>query len=174
MHFLSYDAVAFKKRYVFKNEVTKWFKIGKDRITVLRCCSMSDKKEELLVIGKSKNPRCFKNVKNVPLPYFAGKKAWTMSKIFKEWLVKLDLRLNSNVLLLIDNCTAHNVDASLRHIRIVHLPGNGTSLIQPLVQEIIRTLNMYYRTEMRQSVLEQIECNVQDKSVAELNKKTDL
>ncbi len=112
--------------------------------------------------------------KKKPVPYFASKNAWMMSKIFKEWLVKWDLHLNRNARLLIDNCKAHNEDASLRHIRIVYLPANTTSLIQPLDQGIIRTLKVYYRTEMRQWVLEQIECNVQDKSVTELNKKTDL
>lgn len=79
---------------------------------------MSGKKEELLVIGKSKNPKCFKNVNNLQVTYFDNKNKWMMLKICKEWLVKRDLNLNRNIRLLIYNYTGHNVDASLHHIRI--------------------------------------------------------
>ena len=37
------------------------------------------KKLPLLLIGKSANPRCFKNVKNNPIEYLANKKAWMTS-----------------------------------------------------------------------------------------------
>ena len=45
-----------------------------------------------LVIGKSLNPRCFKNINKSALPviYRANKKAWMRSDIFIEWLNNLD------------------------------------------------------------------------------------
>jgi hypothetical protein len=39
----------------------------------------------MFVIGKSKNPRCFKNVKSLPTEYVANKKAWMTSEIFINW-----------------------------------------------------------------------------------------
>jgi len=41
-------------------------------------------KIQLLLIGKSKNPRCFKNVK-IPLTYKSHKNAWMNANLFVEW-----------------------------------------------------------------------------------------
>ena len=93
--------------YLFKSEKSVGFKIAKDRITVLVCVSMSGQKSRLLVIGKSRNPRCFKNVKNLPVDYFSNTTAWMTSTILEEWLITWDRALNRDILLLIDNCPAH-------------------------------------------------------------------
>jgi len=45
--------------------------------------------------------------------------------------------------LLVDNCTAHNVSLNLKNIKLVFLPANITSFIQPCDQGIIRTLKAY-------------------------------
>jgi hypothetical protein len=65
-----------------------------------------------LVIGKSLNPRCFKNINKSALPviYRANSKAWMRSDIFIEWLKHLDYyfrTMNRKVLLLIDNAGSH-------------------------------------------------------------------
>jgi hypothetical protein len=39
-------------------------------------------KKRFFVIGKSQTPRCFKNVKKLPVEYAANKKAWMTSDIF--------------------------------------------------------------------------------------------
>jgi hypothetical protein len=64
------------------------------------------------VIGKSLNPRCFKNINKSALPvtYRANSKAWMRSDIFIEWLKYLDnyFRIkNKKILLLIDNAGSH-------------------------------------------------------------------
>ncbi|XP_022160173.1 tigger transposable element-derived protein 6-like [Myzus persicae] len=76
--------------YLLKNENAKGCKISIERITVLCCASMSGKKQKLLAIGKSKNPRCFKSVKCLPVDYYANINAWMTSVIFNEWLIKWD------------------------------------------------------------------------------------
>jgi len=101
---------------------------------------MPGKKQKLLVIRKSKNPRCFKSVKCLPVDYYANTNAWMTSVIFNEWLIKWDKQLNNKTVLLIDNCPAHVVGVSLKHIRIIFLPANTISLIQPCDQGIIKTL----------------------------------
>ncbi len=42
------------------------FKEAKDQITVLVTCNMMGEKEPLLIIGKAKKPRAFKNLKSFP------------------------------------------------------------------------------------------------------------
>ena len=62
-------------------------KNSKERLTVMVCANMAgSEKMPLLVIGKSKNLRCFKNIKTLPTSYEANKKAWITSELFTAWL----------------------------------------------------------------------------------------
>ncbi|XP_047200519.1 tigger transposable element-derived protein 6-like [Hippoglossus stenolepis] len=66
-------------------------------------------------------------------------------KLGQEW---------KKILLLVDNCTAHDVkNTTLRNIRLEFLPKNTTSILQPCEQGIIRTAKAYFRKEMAHSVL---------------------
>jgi hypothetical protein len=65
---------------------------------------MKCEKRDLLVIGKSKNPPCFKGVRRLPVDYAH---AWMISVILKEWLDKWVLELKRKIVLLVNNCTAH-------------------------------------------------------------------
>ena len=58
-----------------KNEKCAGGKLSKEMITALVTASMAGEKLPPLVIGKSANPRCFKNVKKLPLPYKHNTKA---------------------------------------------------------------------------------------------------
>ena len=140
-------------------------KTSNERISVLCCASMTGTTEKLLVIGKNKKSRCFKGVKNLPIDYFANKLALMTTTIFNKWLMKRNNRLKRNILLLIHNCTVHDVIVSLQKIKIVFLPPNTTSLIQPCDQGIIRILKAYYRKEMRSRILE----NMEDQGAEDLN-----
>lgn len=61
------------------------YKVSKDRITAMVCSNASGMHSlPLLVIGKSKTPRCFKNVACLPVTYRDQKSAWTDSEIFLE------------------------------------------------------------------------------------------
>ena len=113
-----------------------------DRITVLACANMSGSdKRKLLVIGKSKNPRCFKgiDVDNLPVIYRHNKKAWMTGDLFTEWLQNWNRELKlagKNILLLVDNCSAHPA-LKLSNISLEFLPPNTTSLIQPMDMGVI-------------------------------------
>jgi hypothetical protein len=53
-----------KRTLKFKREECVGGKLSEDRVTVLVCANAGGtKKRKLFVIGKSKNPRCLKNVK---------------------------------------------------------------------------------------------------------------
>ena len=43
----------------------------------------------MFVIGKAKNPQCFKNVKFLPCCYRNQRKSWMDGKLFEEWLREL-------------------------------------------------------------------------------------
>ncbi|KAG0441672.1 Tigger transposable element-derived protein 6 [Dictyocoela muelleri] len=67
-------------------------KFSKERINILFSVSRSGEKLKPVVIGKSRRPRCFKNVKNEKLPthYFYNSKSWMSSKIFKAFAEDLN------------------------------------------------------------------------------------
>ena len=135
-------------------------KVAKDRLTVLICCSMTGDKHRLLVIGLSRKPRCFKNVRAFPADYNASKNAWMTTKIWSEWLQTWDKSLclqKRKIALVVDNCTAHGDVEGLKCIEIVKLPPNTTSLIQPCDMGVIRTLKAYFRHEMRARIIDAIE-----------------
>jgi len=89
------------------------------------------------VIGKSKNPLCFKGVRSLPVDYYSNANAWMTSIIFSAWLVKWHLELKRKLVLLVDNCTAHTNNSLLKNIKVIFLPANTASLIQPCDQGII-------------------------------------
>ena len=71
------------RTHVFKNDKCATGKLLKERLTELVTASMAGEKLPLLVIGKSANPRCFKNIEKLPLPFESNKKAWMTAAIFK-------------------------------------------------------------------------------------------
>ncbi|KAK7579885.1 hypothetical protein V9T40_000514 [Parthenolecanium corni] len=143
-----------------KNENCSGGKLSRERITVLVAANMNGSdKRKLLVIGKSKNPRCFKNVTSLPVTYTNNTKAWMTSAIFEEMLQSWDNELRRSkkkILLLVDNCPAHP-DVKLNFIRLVFLPPNTTALLQPMDQGVIRNLKANYRKLLVLKIIENID-----------------
>ena len=137
-----------------------------DRITIMCCANMTSKdKVKLIVIGKSKKPRCFKgiDVDTLPVSYHANKNAWMTSLLFEDWITRWDSALGKQsrkILLLVDNCTAHPALDTLKSIHLEFLPPNTTSLIQPMDQGIIKNLKVHYRKELVQMTITAIEDNL--------------
>lgn len=137
------------KTLKFKGEKCSGGKMSKSRITVMVAANMTGScKEKLLVIGKSKKPRCFKNIRSLPVSYRNNTKSWMTSEIFEKWLRNWDTLLKSKkrkILLLIDNCPAHPQVANLQCIKVVFLPPNVTAVLQPMDQGVIKSLKAQYR-----------------------------
>ncbi|XP_039747898.1 tigger transposable element-derived protein 4 [Pararge aegeria] len=144
------------KTLKFKGEKCVGGKLSKERITVLMAANMSGtEKRKLLVIGKSKNPRCFKNIKQLPVTYKANNSAWMTSQIFEEEVRKWDAELKSRkILLLVDNCPAHPIISNLRNIELAFFPANTTSILQPMDQSVIKSLKGHYRRKMLMDMIE--------------------
>lgn len=99
------------KTFAVKGENCHGGKLSKLRLTVL-ICTNADGSEKItpLVVGKSKKPRCFKNVKSFPIEYDSNQKSWMTRTIFENFLRKLDrqMRLQKRkIILFVDQCTAH-------------------------------------------------------------------
>jgi hypothetical protein len=134
-------------------------KKSKDRVTLALTCSASGEKEEIWMIGKSKNPRCLKGIERrlLRLKYRYNKTKWMTGIIMEEFLQVLDNKMRGEhrkVLLLLDNFSGHELGVQLvggkeglANVRIEWLPPNTTSYWQPLDQGIIASFKLYYRRQ---------------------------
>lgn len=130
----------------FQDQVCEGGKASKERITILITGNMAGDKEPLYVIGKSKNPRCFKGTAP-PMPYHANTKAWMTSELFVDYVRKFDRKMarsGRHVALLLDNCPAHphTID-DLRNVELIFLPANSTAKTQPMDAGKIYVLLLY-------------------------------
>ena len=138
------------KTLVIKGDTCTGQKIPKDRISIIVAANMDgSQKLPLLVIGKFDfRPRCMKNIRILPVTYKANKKAGMTGSVFEEWLRKLDRKFlleGRSIALIVDNCSAHPRLDGLRAIKLVFLPLNATSVLQPCDQGIIQNLKCHYR-----------------------------
>ncbi|XP_063243689.1 tigger transposable element-derived protein 4-like [Bacillus rossius redtenbacheri] len=137
------------KTLCFKGEKCHGGKLSKNRITILLLTNADgSEKFPLFVIGKSKKPRCFKNIKTLPTLYEANNKSWMTGSLFQQQIQAFDRKMalrNRNVLLFIDQCPAHKINIELRNVKIVYFPANCTSTLQPLDLGIINSFKCYYR-----------------------------
>ncbi len=137
---------------VEKGDSCKGGKLSKERITFIPCTSALGEKLKLLVIGKSKNPRCFKGYTkdNLGVFYESNQKAWMTNAIFEPWLKKLNNKMalqHRKILLLMDNCSSHSAP-KLSNVKIVFFPPNTTSKLQPMDAGIIQTVKLLYRKKL--------------------------
>ena len=140
-----------------KKRTQRGFKTAKDRVTLLVTCNMNGDKEKLLLVGKFRSPRCFNNVSSLPILYNFSKNAWMTRSILEDWLKSWDERLQKeerNIVLLVDNCSAHKPATTLKNISLFFLPPNTTSILQPCDMGIIRSMKGYFRHEMRQKLID--------------------
>lgn len=134
------------------------FKVAKDRITLMVCANASGThKLPLFAIGKSAKPRCFKHIQAIPIKYTGQKSAWMDRQKFVEWYTELFLpeieakhgESGRKCILLLDNAPTHPSAEILNSLsdkcKVVYMPPNVTSLIQPMDQGVIEKLKKVYR-----------------------------
>ena len=104
--------------------------------------------------------------------YEANKKAWMTSKIFVDWVKRTNQKFrfeNRNVLMFVDNCSSHpDVEAS--NLRLVFLPPNTTSKLQPMDAGIIQSVKINYRKRLLRHLISRMEvCNTASELVKLVN-----
>lgn len=123
----------------------------------------------MILIGKSANPRCFKNINKdaLPVKYCAQKSAWMNSSIFSDWFINIfvpsvkkylhDKNLPVKAILLLDNAPSHPstdvLQSSDKSVTAMYLPANTTSLIQPMDQGVLETIKRHYKRDLLRKLL---------------------
>lgn len=155
-----------KRTLGVRQDGTAGHKMNTERLTIMPCTNYDGSlKLPLLVIGKSAKPRALKNLAadNLPVIYTHQAKAWMNCSIFENWFRKdfvprvkaflLSRGLLPKAILLLDNAGSHPKELHEEGIRVIFLPPNVTSLIQPLDQGIIENMKKNYRFHFVLSLL---------------------
>ena len=93
------------------------------------------------------------------IDYHFNKKAWMTSSIFTDWLKRLNNSitiLSRKILLFVDNCSAHP-PMQLSHVKVVMLPPNTTSCLQPCDAGVIKAVKLHYRRYLLRHLLSEME-----------------
>ncbi|GBN95759.1 Tigger transposable element-derived protein 6 [Araneus ventricosus] len=133
-----------------KSADSKGGKQEKERITISFCASAAGENLKPLMIWKSKTPRCFKenDISKLGIHWKSNRKAWVPAAIFEEWFTNFDKKMakeGRNVLLILDNATCHKHQTVYKNVKLLFLPPNMTSKLQPLDHGIIRWFKLEYR-----------------------------
>ena len=142
-----------KRTYLAKEqEKLPGFKTAKERVSLLFCTNATgDFKPKPVCIYRSAHPRALKNVSlnTLPVIWRSNKTAWMTRAIFEEWFVEhfcpavrrycREKNLAYRGILFLDNCAGHptNLNDLQDDIKVVFLPPNTTSVLQPLDQDVM-------------------------------------
>ncbi|XP_072263547.1 tigger transposable element-derived protein 1-like [Pyxicephalus adspersus] len=135
------------------------YKASKDRLALLVGGNASgDFKLTPLLVHHSLNLKALRNVTKASLPviWMADKKAWVTAAVFQEWFLNhfipavehycLGKNIPFKILLLLDNAPGHPNTLVNMHpnVKVVFLPPNAASLLQPMDQGVIASFKAYY------------------------------
>ena len=120
-------------------------------------------------------PRCFKSsnaaLKLEQVSYFADSKSWMQINIMENVLGKLNkMKVEKrNVLLFLDNAPVHpeGLQGKYSNIKVVFLPKNTTSRLQPLDAGIIKNFKVKYRKKLLRHVISRITNDLSASDIAE-------
>ncbi|EFN66481.1 Jerky protein-like protein-like [Camponotus floridanus] len=153
--------------YIFNSEYhLSETKSSESRVTLMVCTNATGShKLPVFIIGKANNPHCLKNIKSLSVVYMKQKNAWMDNKLMSRWYREIFLpeiecvhrSNNEKCLLLIDNARSHVFTEHLNSInercRVIFLPPDVTSLIQPMNQGIIEKLKKVYKKKLLRVML---------------------
>ncbi|XP_043835158.1 tigger transposable element-derived protein 1-like [Dromiciops gliroides] len=148
------------RTYISKKENTQpGFKVSRDRLTLLLGGNAEgDFKLKPMLVYWSQNPRALRgyNQQSLPVLWRSNKKAWMTKAIFEDWFSSYfspavekyckDSNIAFKALLILDNAPGHPTTLSslCENIKVIFLPPNTTSLLQPMNQGTIATFKAYY------------------------------
>ncbi|XP_007954366.1 tigger transposable element-derived protein 4 [Orycteropus afer afer] len=147
--------------FAFKGETCSVGKLCKDRITLVVGTNMDgSEKLPLLIIGKNRNPHCFKGIKSLPVYYEANRMAWMTAEVFEQWMRKLDEKFQAQqrrVVIFVDSFPAHPEVKNLKSIELAFFPSCLSSKFTAMKQGVIKSLKIKYRHCLIKKFLSSVE-----------------
>ncbi|XP_008265541.2 tigger transposable element-derived protein 4 [Oryctolagus cuniculus] len=147
--------------FAFKGETCSVGKLYKDRVTLVIGTNMDgSEKLPLLVIGKNKNPHCFRGIKSLPVHYEANRMAWMTSDIFEQWMQKLDEKFQAQqrrVVIFVESLPAHPEVKNLKSIELAFFPSCLSPRFIAMKQGVIKSLKIKYRHCLIKKFLSSVE-----------------
>lgn len=150
----------------------------RDHVTLLLGGNVAGFKLKPFLIYHSENPRAFKNVSKHTLPvhYRHNKKAWMTSALFEDWFLNCFIpqakeyctqnNITFKILLILDDAPGHPQHIGTMHpdVKVVYLPLNTTTLIQPMDQGAIAAFKAHY---LRQTFAQAVEATESGQTLLE-------
>lgn len=148
-------------------------KVLKDRVTLIACFNADgSEKLPMMVVGRSKNPRSFKDYE-IPVRYVFHGNGYPSDALLEEWFEDLFLPNKKEkhgetekVILLIDVVPSFKLlnKAEQNGVKIMTFPPDVTSLIQPLNQGILESFKKQYKQSFFNEMLVQKNEKIVNKS----------
>ncbi|XP_042235751.1 tigger transposable element-derived protein 1-like, partial [Homarus americanus] len=180
------------RTYISKNEAhAPGFKAAKDRVTVtvlLGANASGDLKLKPVLVYHSVNPRALKGYikSNLGIHFWSSKKGWMTGQIFSDLLVDVfenvfkkyckKKNIDFKILLILDNAPSHppTVAELSDNIKVLFLPPNTTSLLQPMDQGVIAAFKAYDLRRTFKKLIEATEEGNDKASVLQFWKKFNI
>ena len=150
------------RTFSFKDASKKGNKKAFDRVTILLMTNMNGTDKSIFVIGKSKKPYCFNGIDldEIYKIYSNQPSAWMDRKIFTKIINNLNNKMKiqkRNILLFLDNFSAHLIDNQFSNVKLIFFPSSTTSVLQPLDQGIITNFKHFYRNNLISFMINKLE-----------------
>ncbi|KAF7235282.1 Tigger transposable element-derived protein 1 [Varanus komodoensis] len=165
-----------ERTYIAKEEKNApGHEAAKDRLTLLLGGNASgDFKLKPLLVYRCPNPTALRRIIKASLPVIwkSNLRAWVTVAIFEDWFLNhfvpaverycLDKKIQFKILLVLDNAPGHpsSLDDLHPNVKVVFLPPNTTSLLQPMDQGVIATFKAYYLRRIFSQAVRAVENSV--------------
>ncbi|KAG6550333.1 hypothetical protein Mapa_008296 [Marchantia paleacea] len=149
-------------------------KLQKDRITIGFCLNATgEEKLKLVVVYKTKQPRCFAGWNpDTLVHYHHNNHARMTNTVFVDWVRKVNrdmAKQRRRILILLDNAPSHDIPGhekvrihtfqtiQLSSVTLLFFPPRTTSAVQPLDAGCIEAFKMHYRKHLLTWSLDDLE-----------------
>uniref|UniRef100_A0AAF5I336 DDE-1 domain-containing protein n=1 Tax=Strongyloides stercoralis TaxID=6248 RepID=A0AAF5I336_STRER len=119
--------------------------IGAKRVTRTRNSIMVKKEKALMIWIED----CI--TKKIPMS----------GNLIKQKAIKIYEHIKNSENIVLDNAGCHKIKLEHPNVKIIFLPPNCISLIQPLDQGIIQTFKLYYTRQLFQTIFDRLESSVE-------------
>ncbi len=137
---------------------------------------MTGDKRPVFVVGEQRDPKCFRNVKHLPVRYESNRPAYMTDDLFKSFLQEWDNELlfqNRKILLLVDTCPPHLTGAYLTNIEMAFLPPN-TTVLQPCEQGVSQMVKATFRRKVCFHVINRVESSEYEETAYDVAERMSL